>query len=143
MLQHRFNRGDIIVTGLLNNLDGIKEVTNKLRTHLKVELVKGDILNTKYIKKHKAILIRFGHIITRDNLMTEYLIKNLKVADIVGGSGETRVYLNDNYKSLANKLLKICWKLKNDKKIKSYSIINREILRDNITILNEDVIIFL
>ncbi|KNC27344.1 hypothetical protein FF38_01094 [Lucilia cuprina] len=140
MLQHRFNRADIVITGLSNNIDDLIKVAYDLCEHLKVNIDPGDILNALYIKKGNAILVKFGQIVKRDKVISEYFKqKSLKVSDIIGGSNEKRVYLNDNYTTLANKLLKICWKLKSDEKINGFNIINREILIAKITMINGDV----
>lgn len=140
ILQHRLNRPDIIISGLATNLNNLYETVNNLWAHLKVDVIPSDVLNVMYIKKSTAILVKFGDISKRDKVMSEFFkFKSLKVSDVVGGSKEDRVYLNDNYSSLANKLQRSCWKLRNDKKIKSYSIVNREILKIKITMPNDVV----
>lgn len=139
-LQHRLNRPEIIITGLATDLKNLNETVTNLWAHLKVDIAPSDIQNVMYIKKSTAILVKFGPISKRDKVMSVYhKSKSVKVSDVVGGSNESRVYLNDNYSSLANKLLKSCWKLKKETKIKSYSIVNREMLKAKITMLNDVV----
>lgn len=139
-LQHRLNRADIVITGLATDLKNLNDTVTSIWTHLKVDIVPGDVLNVMYIKKSTAILVKFGLIAKRDKIMSVYhKAKSLKVSDVVGGSNEGRVYLNDNYSTLANKLSRSCWKLKKETKVKSYSIINREMLRVKITMLNDVV----
>lgn len=140
VLQHRLNRSDIVVTGLPDNLDVLGDVVRNLCNHLKVDFEPADILNIMYIRKRHAILVKFSQTSKRDSLMSTYFkSKSLKVSDVVGGGNDNRVFLNDNFSSLANKLQKYCWKLKNDKKIIGYSIINREMLKTKIIMPNNEV----
>lgn len=139
-LQHRLNRSDVVITGLAVDIVDLKTTLITLCTFLKVDIVPDNILNIMYIKQRGAILAKFDSISTRDKIMSAYFkTKSLKLSDVVGGNVVTRVYLNDNYSSLANKLLRLCWKLKKDKKINGYSIINRDILKAKITMLNNAV----
>lgn len=139
VLQHRLNRSDIIITGLSDKLDDLKGAVNSICNHLQVELIPGDIVDAMYIRNHHAVLVKFGRVGKRDKLMSAYFkYKSLKVSDAVGGNDNSRIYINDNYSTLATKLLKTCWKLKSDKKINGYSIINRETLKVKILMANNE-----
>lgn len=140
ILQHRLNRADVVITGLPTDLKDLSAIVSTLCGLLKVDVVGGDIVNAMYIKKRRAVLVKFSLIAKRDKIISEYYkFKSLKASDVVEGATETRIYLNDNYSSLANKLMKMCWKLKKEKKINGYGIINRESLLAKITTLSGSV----
>lgn len=140
VLQHRLNRSDIVITGLSDKLADLNAIVKGLGAYLKVEIIPADISNVMYIRNRRAILVKFVEVSKRDKLMSAYYkSKSLKVSDVIDVIDDKRVYMNDNYSTLANKLLKLCWKLKNDKKINGYSIINREVLKTKIIMLNGEV----
>lgn len=140
VLQLRLNRSDIIISGLSDDLTNLNEAVIALSSHLKVSLVPEDVLNVIYIKKKSAILVKFCQIAKRDQIMSAYYKeKALTRSDVEGGNISTRVYLNDNYSSLANKLLRMCWKLAKDGKIVRYSIINREVPKAKLTMPNNSI----
>lgn len=140
ILQHRLNRSDIVITGLPDNLNDTNEIVKSLCAHLNVDIAPGDILIAMYIRSRHAILVKFLQIEKRDKLMSAYFkSKSLTVGDVLSNADNNRVFLNDNYSSLANRLLKFCSNLKKDKKIISYSIINREILKTKLLLPNNVV----
>lgn len=139
-LQHRQNRSDIIITGLSDKLSNLNDVVVFLCAHLKVDITPPDIHKVMYIKNGHAVLVQFRDIYKRDKLMSAYFKhKSLKVSDVLGGNNESRVYLNDNYSTLANKLQRVCWKYKNENKIKGYSLINRETLKIKVVMINNEI----
>lgn len=112
-LQHRINRSDLVISGLSDKLENLDEVVLKLCAHLKIDVTPADFTNVMYIRKQRAILVKFDKTYLRDKIMSAYFkSKSLKVADVVGGDNNSRVFLNDNYSTLAQNLQKICWKLK-------------------------------
>lgn len=140
VLQHRLNRSDIVITGLSDKLADLNAIVKGLGAYLKVEIIPADISNVMYIRNRRAILVKFFEVSKRDKLMSAYYkSKSVKVSDVIDVIDDKRVYMNDNYSTLANKLLKLCWKLKYDKKINGYSIINREVLKTKIIMLNGEV----
>ncbi|KNC24264.1 hypothetical protein FF38_12380 [Lucilia cuprina] len=140
VFQSRLNRSDIIITGLSNDLQNLTETVKSLCSYLKVDIMPDDILNVVYIRKRNAVLVKFGRISTRDKIMSQYFQeKSLNRSHVEGGNICTRVYLNDNYSSLAQKFLRICWKLAKDNRITHYSIINRELLKAKLTMPNGDI----
>lgn len=140
ILQHRMNRNDVVISGLPTDLTSLDNIIKNVCTFLKVDIVEGDIINNTYIKNRNAVLVKFGNISKRDKIMSGYYkTKSIKISDVIDGAAHNRIYLNDNYSSLANKLFKICWKLKKDKKVKGFLIINRENLLAKITMLDGNV----
>lgn len=128
-LQHRLNRADIIVSGLPGDLEKLNDVAVNICSLLKVDIAPNLIDSALYIRKRRSILVKFKNIVQRDEVMRVYYkSKSIKVSDVIGGSDGSRVYLNDNYSTLANKIWKICIKLKRENKITGFSLINREIL---------------
>lgn len=116
-VQHRLNRSDIVITGLSDKLDDLNEIVKSLGSHFKVEMTPADILDVMYIKTLHAILVKFAQVGKHNKLKPAYFkSKSLKVSDVVGGTDGRRVYMNDNYSTLGNKLLRYCWKLKNYRK---------------------------
>lgn len=95
LINLRLNRSDIVITGLA---DGIKDLPQKIIALcgcLKVEIMPDDIINTLYIKKKSAILVKFRNVVIQDSIMSEYFkTKSLKRSDVEGGSIATRIYLN-------------------------------------------------
>lgn len=139
LLHYRLHRQDIIVTGLSDNIINMNDTVVSLGAYLKVNITPSDILNAFYIKKKKSVLVKFNHVTIRDKIMEEYYrTKSLKRCDVEGGDVNTRIYLNDNYSTLANKLLQSCLTLSKDGKIKKFSIINRETPKTKITLPNGD-----
>lgn len=133
-------RSELIITGLSSNLNNINEAVLKLCNHFKVAINVNEISKAVYIKNKNAVLVKFCEVSTRDKIMSEYYrTKSLTRADIEEGTATTRVYLNDNYSPLVNKLVRLCWKLSKDKLINRYSIIYREIPKAKITLADGDI----
>lgn len=139
-LYFRSCRSEIVITGLSSSLINLNEAVIKMCNHFKVSINDNQITKAVYIKNKKSVLVKFSEITTRDKIMSEYFrFKSLTRSDIEGGTTTTRVFLNDNYSPLVNKLLRICWKLTKDKHINRYSIINREIPKAKIVMPDGDI----
>lgn len=140
LLYFRSCRSEVVITGLSSSITNLNEAVIKLCNHFNVAINENEIAKAVYIKNKNSVLVKFSEIKTRDKIMSEYFrSKSLTRSDIEGGTTTTRVYMNDNYSPLVNRLLHVCWKLAKEKQIKRYSIFNREIPKVKIMMPTGDV----
>ncbi|KNC20782.1 hypothetical protein FF38_00079 [Lucilia cuprina] len=89
-----------------------------------------------YINKKKYILVKFNSTLIRDNIMDEYF-KTIKTQPLMASDFVTdqkipssllkkRVFLNEHYSPMAGKLNALCLKLRQNKIISKYKLINAE-----------------
>lgn len=99
ILQHRLNRGDILMSGLSDNLEKLDDTAVYMCAFFKVDISPGCVDHVMYVNYRISILIKFNNVLKRDKVMAAYFkTKSLKVSDVIGGS------------NLANNLFNICWK---------------------------------
>ncbi|KAI8115876.1 hypothetical protein FF38_11948 [Lucilia cuprina] len=136
LLMKRFNRPDIIVSGLPAASPNLKIMILSLAKVYAIPFSENDIQYTP-IKNNSEVLIKFNSISTRDSLMKKYYsTRNLMLKDLLqqgeneeGADLEERVYLNDHLTLMANKLCYLCRRLKRNKQISGFRFRNGDVLR--------------
>lgn len=137
VLERRLNRSDILVSGLPNKMDKIRDYVIKIAQLVGVNVSMQDINHCCYIKGSKCILVKFNSVYLRDLVMKNYFKSQpLMLENILGVAGmnevgdintaETRVYLKDNLSPASKKLHYICRKLLMQQKIKKFYIKNMD-----------------
>lgn len=133
-LYMKFNRADIVINGLPDCLKNIKNTLIDLASFYEISVTHQDINLAFYTNNKKSVLVKFNSISVRDDIMREYFksIKSqpLKASDFITDQRipakllERRIYLNDHYSPAAGKLNSICLKLRQNKAIKKFKLVN-------------------
>lgn len=153
VLERRLNRSDILIMGLPNKMDKIREYVIKIAQLVDVNITLSDINHCCYIKSRKCILAKFNSVYLRDTIMKNYykssplFLKAIVGSDIVENNGrpenvvegsdgvtvngavalaEPRVFLKDNLCPSSRKLQFICQKLLLQQKIKKFYLKNMD-----------------
>ncbi|KNC31776.1 hypothetical protein FF38_02906 [Lucilia cuprina] len=93
VLERRFNRSDILISGLPNKMDQIHNYVIKIAQLVGVHITDVDINHCCFIKNQKCILVKFNSVYIRDNIMKKYyksdpiLLKNVVCETVVAGGG--------------------------------------------------------
>lgn len=136
-LFHRMNRADIVVFGLLPNINDLEKTVTDLCAFYNINISATDIHHTCYFNNNKSVLVRFCNVRIRDRLMAAYnKNRSLKLADIVESDINSRVYLNDHFSPSAARMNSICKRLLKEKKIKKFKIFNGDNPKVSITYEN-------
>ncbi|KNC25473.1 hypothetical protein FF38_05860 [Lucilia cuprina] len=142
VLHRRLNRADIIISGLPNGIENLFDPIIKIGSYYNISISKSDINHVCYIHQRKSVLVKFNNVFLRDNIMSAYFkTRSLKVADVVEGNIDLRIYLNDHYGPAAGKLNAICRKLLQKKVINKYRILNGDKLLVKLTMSDGSVVI--
>lgn len=127
-IQCRFNRPDIVISGLPSGINDFPEPVLAICKHYQISAAIGDINHCLYIQQGKSILVKFNNVHIRDSIMKAYFkTPKLQLKDIINTDINSRVYLNDNFTSAAHKLHVLCRALRKDDKITWFRIMNRDI----------------
>lgn len=146
VLERRLNRSDILINGLPNKMDNIRDYVIKIGQLVSVPVTMSDINHCCYIRSRKCILVKFNSVHLRDTIMKNYfksvplLLKDIVGEELVGGSAvsggddngaidvvDARVYLKDNLCPASSKLQYLCRKLVTKKKIRKFYLLNMDI----------------
>lgn len=137
MLERRLNRSDILVSGLSCSLENIREEMIKIAKYVGVDISNSDIFHCCYIKAKKYFIIKFNSVQLRDSIMKNYFrMQPLQLNKVIGGSIESRIYLNDNLAPASSKLHYLCRKLLSGKKIRKFRVINMDNPKASIVMLD-------
>lgn len=143
ILHRRINRGNIVLNGLPAALEDLTKVITSLCSFYGFNVSCHDIYHVCYINNKKLVLVKFNNVNLRDRIMKEYFkTRSLKLSDIIGGDIGNRVYLNDHYSPVASKLNDLCRKLKKNKTILKYNILNADRVKAKLTLIDGKVVIY-
>ncbi|KAI8114869.1 hypothetical protein CVS40_12799 [Lucilia cuprina] len=127
MLERRLNRSDILISGLNCTIEKIRENTIKIAKFVGVDISLSDINHCCYIKHRKYFIVKLNSVQLRDTIMKNYhKSEPLLLNKIIGGTIESRIYLNDNLSPASGKLNYLCRKLLSEKKIKKFYLLNMD-----------------
>lgn len=125
----------IVLTSLLVVCQDLITALCSLCSSFGLDISKSEIFHVCYMNNKRLILAKFNSVQLRDTIMKEYFRKRtLKVSDVIGGEIGNRVYLNDHYSPAASDLNMLCRKLKKQKSIIKYKILNSDVLRARLTL---------
>lgn len=143
ILHHRLNRSNIIISGLPAGLVDLPKIVCSLCSFFKIAVSDRDINYVCYINNKRLILAKFNSVSIRDELMRGYFKKkSLNLSDIIGGEICSRVYLNDHFSPAASTLNALCRKLKRNKKIVKYKILNTDKALAKLTLIDGKEVIY-
>lgn len=126
--QRRLNRSNIIILGLPKKIKDLRKHVLKIGSLCNVRVLNADIQHCTYFSGGKKVLVKFNSVQTRDAIMINYH-KNraLKLKDVIGGSSQSDIFLNDHLTDSAKKLIAVCRKLKEKQKITRYTFKNYDV----------------
>lgn len=140
ILHKRLNRADIIINGFSQNQADIYAIALKIFEELKVDVCDSDISLCCFINNGFSVLVKFNSISKRDLIMSNYFkTRSLKVSTFVAtGPGKQvdihkRVFLNDHLSAKAGRLCYLCRKLRRNKKISKFRLLNSDVPKVKIT----------
>ncbi|KNC28449.1 hypothetical protein FF38_03735 [Lucilia cuprina] len=137
VLYRRLYRGDIVLSGMPSGLDNLISTTISLCSFYDISISDRDINHVCYMGNNKLILVKFNCVSIRDRLMKAYFkTRSLKVSDVIGGEINSRVFLNDHHSPAASSLSAMCRKLKRQKSILKYTIINADKVLVKLTLID-------
>lgn len=135
ILHRRINRANIVLNGLPAALGDLTSAITSLCSFYGINVSNHDIYHICYINNKKLVLVKFNSVSLRDRIMKEYFkTRSLKLCDIIGGQIGSRVYLNDHFSPVASKLNALCRKLKKQKIILKYKILNADRVKASLTL---------
>lgn len=135
IIHRRFNRADVVISGLPAGLNELTSVVISLCSYYKIDISEFNLNNVCYLNHSKQVLVKFNNVELKDRLMKGYFkSRSLQVKNVIGGDVESRVYLNDHYSPGASKLNLLCRKLLHHKIILKYKILNRDKLKAKLTL---------
>lgn len=140
--RRRLNRADIIINGLPAGIKVLRDPIIKIAAICNVMLSPSPSENQHccYLSNGKAVLVKFNSVHLRDTIMINYHRKDqILLSDVVPEEVASRVFLNDNFNDAAGKLLFVCRKLREQKKILRYKLYSADRPKAIITFLNESV----
>lgn len=133
-LYMKFNRPDLSINGLPDCLKDVKNTVIDLASFYEIFVSPQDINLAFYTNNKKSVLVKFNSVCLRDEIMREYFksIKTqpLKASDFITDSRiplnllDRRIFLNDHYSLAASKLSALRLKLRQNKVISKFKIIN-------------------
>lgn len=137
ILERRLNRSDIVISGLSCSIESIRENVIKIAKFVGVDINNADINHCCYLNQRKNFVIKFNSVQLRDTIMQKYYkTQPLLLNKVIGGTVESRIYLNDNLSPASSKLNFLCRKLLTAKKIKKFYLINMDRPKAKIIMLN-------
>lgn len=152
-LHRKFNRSNLIISGLPVGLPNLIEPVMELGSFYKVPISQHDLNHVCYINNKKSVLVRFNRVLVRDEIMKMYFktikTQSLVVTDLIkldtgvsnvqtssssdatGAQNDTlqikkRVFLNDHYSPAAGKLNAMCKKLHKDKVVLKFRVMDAD-----------------
>lgn len=103
----------------------------------KIAIGPGDVQHCCYIYGGKMVLVKFNSVHTRDLIMANYFrARNIMLKDVMDTDIQSRIYLKDHLTPCAAYLVNICRKLRDRKNIQKYVLINGDVPRVRVTIMN-------
>lgn len=143
VLHKRINRADIVVSGLPDGLDDLIAPIVKIGSIFDVEISPLNINHACYFNNRKAVLYKFNNVFLRDRIMKAYFkTKSIKICDVIGGEIDMRLYLNDHFSPASGKLRYICSRLLHKKVIMKYRILNTDIVKAKIVLVNGKEVVY-
>lgn len=146
----KFNRPDIVINGLPDCLKNIKTTIIDLASFYEISISPHDINLAFYTNNKRSVQVKFNSVFLRDEIMAEYYktIKTqlLKASDFIVDPKipmkllDRRIFLNDHYSPAAGKLNATCLKLRQNKVINKFRIINSMIPKAVLTMPDNSVV---
>lgn len=119
-------KSELIISGLPANIKEpkkLREIVLRIGDIYKLKLVSHDIHDCTRLSRGDRVLVRFGNVFARNDLMELYLkSKNLMLSQILETNIESRVYLNNNFPPSVHKSIMHCRKLKSMKRIVNFKV---------------------
>lgn len=143
IFQRRLNRSDIIIKGLPKSIKNLRKPIVKVASLCGVRLYYSDIQHCTYFAGGKSVLVKFNSVQIRDTIMINYR-KNIsiKVNDVIGGAGNTDVFLNDHLTSAAKELIAVCKNLRTSNIIRKYTYKNYDIPKVKVVMSDGSIEVF-
>lgn len=133
-LYMKFNRPDMIINGLPDCLGDVRNTIINLASFYEISISPQDVNLAFYTNNKKSVLVKFNSVFLRDQIMKEYFksIKSqpLKASDFITDPKipskllDRRIFLNDHYSPATGKLNALCLKLRQNKIVNKFKIIN-------------------
>ncbi|KAI8120458.1 hypothetical protein CVS40_8053 [Lucilia cuprina] len=143
VLHRRLYRGDVVLSGMPAGLDNLTSCIISLCSFFGIDITDRDINQTCYMSNQKLILVKFNCVSIRDRLMKDYFkTRSLKVSDIIGGEISSRVFLNDHYSPAASALSAVCRKLKRQKSITKFTMLNTDKVQVKLTLIDGREVVY-
>lgn len=150
LLHLKLNRSDIMVNGLPECLQDIISTVVDLASFYEIQIAPTDITQACYISNKKAVLVRFNNVLVRDKIMKKYFetmkTQPLKSSAFVIDPNipktllDKRVFLNDHFTPAAGKLNSLCRKLRQNRMILKFKLINAAKPVAKLTLLNNNIV---
>lgn len=119
-------RRDIIIDGIPSNIKepkALRELIIKIGSVYNVAVKSEEIYQCIRLKKNNRVLIKFGNLITKEDVMKAYFrTKNLRLNQIVDTNVESRVFLNNNFPNQIQRSILYCRRLKKLNLISNYTV---------------------
>lgn len=139
ILQRRLNRSNIIIMGLPKRIKDLRKPIVKICSLCNIRVSYTDIQHCTYFAGGKKVLVKFNSVQIRDEIMISYHKKrNVKLKDVIGGTAQSDVFLNDHLTDSAKRLIAVCRKLKDKNKVTKYTFKNYDIPKVRVILPTND-----
>ncbi|KAL5275490.1 hypothetical protein ACFFRR_001388 [Megaselia abdita] len=109
-------RRDLILSGIPSNIrdsKALREIIIKIGSYYQIVVRPDEIFQCVRMKKDNQVLIKFGNLFTKEDIMKAYLrSKDLKLSHILDTNVESRVYLNNHFPHHIIRIILYCRRLK-------------------------------
>lgn len=143
ILQSRFNKADIIISGLPRKELNLKKTVINIFKILNGNVSDSDLNVCCFINNRHSVLIKLNSVLKRNMIMRNYFKKgSLKQSEVFNNNSGGLIYLNDHLTEKGGKLCKLCRTLRKDKVIEKFRMLNSDLPRVKIHLKDNSERIF-